>query len=514
MSAALKDEPAVYLPPAQKALAMVLVMGATMLVVLDQTIAAVAMPHMQAALGATPDTVSWVLTSYIIATAICTPLTGWLAGRYGRGPVFVVSIMGFTVSSALCGMAVSLPMMVIARIAQGAFGAFLIPISQSMIYDINRPSQQARGLAIWGAGVMGGPVIAPVLGGWLADVFNWRWIFFINLPIGLLCALGVFFVLPRFPDVRRGFDLVGFLIIAVALCALQLALDRGTQQDWLSSTEIIIELGVSAAAFWVLCFYLPMARDPIVATSLFRNMSFMTATMIAFFALAAISTSTALLPSMLQNLMNYPVSTAGMVLAPRGLAMAVAMLIGARLMQLIDGRLLILIGLALLAASLDMQSRFTLDMDGGPVIWSGILMGAGAGLAMGSINYIAIASTTIELRTDAAAIYGLARSIGVALVITLTSALLAHNLQVNHAELGSAMQVGEISALLPHMLGGAATVQGMASMADAEINRQALMIAYLDNFWLMKWAVLALMPMILLLGPARAPTREPMMVGE
>lgn len=514
MSAALKDEPAVYLPPAQKALAMVLVMGATMLVVLDQTIAAVAMPHMQAALGATPDTVSWVLTSYIIATAICTPLTGWLAGRYGRGPVFVVSIMGFTVSSALCGMAVSLPMMVIARIAQGAFGAFLIPISQSMIYDINRPSQQARGLAIWGAGVMGGPVIAPVLGGWLADVFNWRWIFFINLPIGLLCALGVFFVLPRFPDVRRGFDLVGFLIIAVALCALQLALDRGTQQDWLSSTEIIIELGVSAAFFWVLCFYLPMARDPILATSLFRNTSFMTATMIAFFALAAISTSTALLPSMLQNLMNYPVSTAGMVLAPRGLAMAVAMLIGARLMQLIDGRLLILVGLALLAASLDMQSRFTLDMDAGPVILSGILMGAGAGFAMGSINYIAIASTTIELRTDAAAIYGLARSIGVALVITITSALLAHNLQVNHAELGSAMQVGEVSGLLPHMLGGAATVQGIASIADAEVNRQALMIAYLDNFWLMKWAVLALMPMILLLRPARAPTREPMMVGE
>jgi len=411
-------------------------------------------------------------------------------------------------------MAVTLPMMVAARVIQGAFGAFLIPLSQSIVYDINAPSQQARALAIWGAGVMAGPIIAPMIGGYLADVFNWRWVFFVNVPVGLLCALGVFLVLPRFPDARRGFDLIGFLIIAVALCGLQLALDRGTQEDWLASPEIIVELGLSAAAFWMLAFYLPMARHPILATSLFRNPTFLTASMMVFFILAISTASSALVPSLLQNLMGYPVSTAGIVLIPRGVALALAMLVGARLMKTVDNRLLIFAGLGILAWSLELHSQFTLQMDRDLVIWSGVVMGIGSGLAMGSVNFMAISSTTVELRTDAAALYGLFRSIGQAVVIAIATALLAHNLQVGHAELGSALRIGNGAFVPSQLMVGAPSGEVVARIADVEINRQALMIAYLNDFWLMKWALIILMPFALLMRSSRAPGGAPLVVSE
>jgi len=514
MNASAEDLPAVALPAAKKGLATLLVMSATLIVMLDSTIANIAMPHMQAALGATPDTVTWVLTSYITATAVGTPMTGWLAGRIGRSRLFWMSIVGFTVSSALCGAAVSLPMMVAARIAQGAAGAFMIPLSQSIIYDINRPSQQARAMAMWAAGVMAGPIVAPIIGGYLAEVFNWRWVFLINVPIGIVTALGGFLVLPRFPDVRRSFDLIGFLIITAGLCALQLALDRGTQQDWLSSPEIVVELGLSIAAFWMLAFYLPMARTPILATSLFRNVTFLTACLIVFCVLAINSAAAALVPSLLQNLLNYPVSTVGIILIPRGIALATSMILGARLMKLVDSRLLILVGLLMLDWSLEMQSRFTLTMDDSLVIWSGVWMGIGSGLAMGSVNFTAISSTTVELRTDAAALYGLFRSMGQSIMIAISTAMFARNLQVGHAELGSALQIERAPFLLSQRLG---ELQGMGravNMADLEINRQAMMIAYVNDFWFFKWVLLAVIPSVFLLRPARVPTAQPLAVSE
>ena len=235
------DKPLVYIAPFPKAVATILMMAATILVVLDQTIATVALPHMQAALGATPDTVTWVLTSYIVAGAIVTPMTGWLTGRFSRSRMFGICTLGFTISSALCGVSVTLPMMVAARIVQGACGAFLMPMSQAFLYDMNPPSRQVRAITIWGVGSMAGPLLGPVLGGYLTDAFNWRWVFFINVPIGLVAAAGIFATMPDFPSVRRAFDHVGFIMIATGLCSLQLALDRGTQLDWFDSIEIRTE---------------------------------------------------------------------------------------------------------------------------------------------------------------------------------------------------------------------------------------------------------------------------------
>jgi DHA2 family multidrug resistance protein len=514
MTQPLEDKASVYLEPAQKAIATTLIMIATMAVVLDQTIANVALPHMQATLGATPDSISWVLTSYILATAIATPITGWLAGRVGRIRLFGIAIVGFTVSSALCGLSVSLPMMVAARVTQGFFGAFLMPLSQAFIYDMNRPSDQVRALTIWGMGVMVAPVVGPALGGFLTEVLDWRWVFFINVPVGIIAGIGIFAVMPKFPSVSRPFDGVGFIIIVIALCGLQLALDRGTQEDWLESTEIIVELGVSAAAFWMLFFHLRRHPHAIIPAQLFHNRNFVGAMLLALVVVPISIAGAALLPPLVQVLLDYPVMTAGLLMVPRGVAMLVGMLVGARLMQRFDGRLVIALGLVLVIISLWLQTSFSLGMDSRLLIVSGLFQGAGLGCSMTTINFIAVATLPSPLRTDGAAVFSLVRSIGSSLLIALVTALLARNVQINHAEVGSTFNAGNLPGLLATMGGGSYPARLIAAMADAEVNRQAMMIAYIDDFWLMMWLAVAMLPVLLFIQPVRPAKGEAMEVIE
>ena len=497
------DDPVVFLSPRRKLAATFVVMLATILVVLDQTIANVALPHMQASLGATPETISWVLTSYILATGIGTPVTGWLSGRIGRTRLFGIATIGFTVSSAMCGLSVSLPMIVFARVLQGFFGAFLMPMSQAIMYDLNPPSQQVRAMTIWGLGVMVAPLVGPVLGGYLTEILDWRWVFFINVPLGALAAFGIFAILPDLPSARRAFDHIGFLMIAAALCGLQLALDRGTQQDWLESPEIVIELGVSAGAFWLLFFHLRRSPHPLIPTTLFANRNFVAATLLCFIVGPILLASAALLPPLVQTLMGYPVFTAGLILIPRGLAMAIAMVLGGRLMSIIDGRLQILLGVALLALSLHLQTRFSLGMDTSLLIWSGALQGAGMGLAVMTMNYLAVSSLPIELRTEGAAVYNLVRSVGASLMIALASAMLARNLQINHSEIGSSINPSSLPFLITKLFGGVASGNQVAAMLNAEVTRQALMVAYIDDFAMMMWLTLAALPLIVLIRPVR-----------
>jgi len=497
------DVATVQMAPVPKAIATTLLMAATVLVVLDQTIATVALPHMQAALGATPDTISWVLTSYIVATAVATPLTGWMSGRFGRTRLFGVCVLGFTISSALCGLAVTLPMMVASRLAQGFFGAFLMPMSQSIIYDLNPPSQQVRAITIWGLGAMAGPMIGPVLGGYLTEMFNWRWVFFINVPIGIVAAIGIFALLPKFPSLARSFDHVGFILVAVALCSLQLALDRGTQQDWLDSTEIIIELGLCAAAFWMLIIHLRAARHPIISISLFRNRTFVVAMILAMTVIPTIIAATALLPSILQVLLGYPVTTAGEMLIPRSIALMVSLIAGGRLMSYLDARLIVSVGISFLAASLWMQSGFNLLMDPYYIIIAGVLQGLGAGLAATIVNYLAVSAVPVELRTEAAAMFGLFRSTGGAILITMSTALLARNIQINHEEIGAAISATNPNLLLAQSYGGTYFSERLAALADAEVTRQAMMVAYINDFWLMMWLMILMIPMVFLIKPLK-----------
>ncbi len=513
-AAAVEEQALVPVPRVRKALATILIMAATVLVVLDSTIATIVLPHMQAALGATPETITWVLTSYVLAGAIGTPMTGWLTGRFGRTEFFGICILGFTASSALCGLAVSLPMMVAARVAQGFFGAFLVPMSQTFLYDMNPPSLQVKAITIWGVGVNAAPIAGPVLGGYLAEAINWRWVFFINIPIGLVTAAGIFALLPKFPATRRAFDHVGFIMIALALCGLQLALDRGTQQDWFESPEILIELALCVAAFWMLVFHLRHSRHPLIPISLLSHRNFMAAVVIGSVGLPVVTAASAILPPLLQVLMGYPVQTTAIVLIPRAIAITLGIMIGGRLMKWIDGRIQVVVGLLMIAWSLELQTRFSLDMGSDLVIWSGFLQGGGVGLAMIVVNYVAIASIPDHLRTEGAALYTLIRNVATSLLIAICSALLARNIQLNHFEVGASIPSNNTAFLLSQMAGGSYSSGMVAAMADAEVNRQAMMIAYLDDFVMLKWLILLTLPLILLIKPQKAKPGEAVVLGE
>src|SRR5476651_1779411 len=237
------------------------IMLATIMQTLDTTIANVALPHMQGSLSASQDQVAWVLTAYIVAAAIATPLTGWLVDRFGQKRVFMTSVLGFTVASALCGISNTLFQIVIARLLQGVFGAALVPMSQMVLMDINPREKQGSAMAVWGMGVMVGPILGPTLGGWLTDSYDWRWVFFINLPIGALAAFGIWrYIHPTVARRLMRFDVFGFASLSLAIGALQMLLDRGQENDWLSSTETLVELllfAISLAYFLVHTWFTP-----------------------------------------------------------------------------------------------------------------------------------------------------------------------------------------------------------------------------------------------------------------
>ena len=293
----------------------VAVMGASVMQILDTTIANVAIPHMQSALGATSETVNWVLTSYIIASAVAMPITGWLADRIGRRQLFLAAIVGFVLTSMACGAAQNLEEMVAFRFLQGIAAAFISPLSQSVMLDINPPERHARAMSIWGMGIMIGPILGPILGGWLTESANWRWVFYVNLPVGLITLVLMWALLPRTHTRERKFDLFGFSMLALGLAALQLMLDRGAQQDWFESAEIWIELGVSVACLWMFLIHLLTApvtlfnRKMLADRNLVMGMGFMIVIGVVMFS------SMALLPPMLQRLLGWPVIDTGLVCA-------------------------------------------------------------------------------------------------------------------------------------------------------------------------------------------------------
>lgn len=479
------------------------VMTATLMQVLDQTIANVALPHMQATLGANQETIAWVLTSYILATAIATPVTGWLSGRIGRRQLFIISTVGFTVASMACGFADSLVSMVLFRAIQGLFGAFLVPLSQSVMYDIYPQEKHAKAMTVWSMGVMIGPIAGPVLGGWLTDMLDWRWVFFINLPFGIL-AIALIFLLPEGSKEKRRFDFIGFALLGLALSALQLALDRGAQLDWLDSWEIRIELGVTISALWMFCVYTWKARDPLIPRALFTDRNFVFALIFVVITSGVMIAGSVLLAPMLQRLMGYSAMDAGLATMPRGIAMLFSMLIVGRLVRVFDVRVLIGFGLIVTAYSLWMMSQFTLDMDNRPIILSGLVQGFGFGFVMLPLNLLAFSTLSQKFRTDAAALYSLARSLGGSITISIVTALIARNSQISHSDLTShftSTSMPWLNTTLAQRVGA----EGMPilQLLDMEIGRQALMIAYIDDFYLMFWVTIAILPLVLLFRKPR-----------
>ncbi|MCY7397696.1 MAG: DHA2 family efflux MFS transporter permease subunit, partial [Sphingomonas bacterium] len=264
------------LDPTRRMLVTIAVMLAVLIQVLDTTIANVALPHMQASLGATQESINWVLTSYIVAAAIALPISGWLADKIGRKRLLVLSVIGFTIASFLCAIAQSLTEMVAFRVIQGVTGAFLVPLAQATLFDINPREKHAQAMALFGGGIMIGPILGPVLGGWLTDSFNWRWVFLVNLPIGAIATVMLLRFLPKTELNFRKFDLFGFALLGLALGSLQLMLDRGQQLDWFESTEIWIEAGLCVAAFWMFVVHTMTAREPLFERSMLADRNFAT----------------------------------------------------------------------------------------------------------------------------------------------------------------------------------------------------------------------------------------------
>lgn len=490
------------MPSSRRALITVGLMAATLMQVLDQTIANVALPHMQAAMGATQESIAWVLTSYIIASAICLPLTGWLTGRFGPRRLFLIATAGFTVASMACGLATSLVEIIAFRLLQGAFGAFLVPLSQAVMFDIYPKEKHAQAMTIWAMGVMVGPIAGPTLGGWLTDAFDWRYVFFVNLPFGIM-AFFLTSMMPKGERQGRKFDLTGFILIGIALAALQLMLDRGSQLDWFDSWEIRIELGIALAAFWIFGIHTATAREPIFNPLLFKDLNFAVSLIYILIVSGMVVAGSALLAPMLQRLLGYSATDAGLVAMPRGIATLFSLQLAGWLLKYVDGRWIISCGLVLTAISMHMMAGFNLDMDRSPIIISGLVQGMGFGLTFMPLNIMAFATLSSNIRPDGTAMYSLTRALGGSIAISITSAILVRNVQVSHSDLGQNITVNLylwLQKFAPDTIG-----QTMLQVLDLEINRQALMIAYVDNFYLMFWSTIAVIPLIVLMRKSQKP---------
>ncbi|MEN3792318.1 DHA2 family efflux MFS transporter permease subunit [Fulvimarina sp. MAC3] len=488
---------------ANKGLITASIMLATIMQVLDTTIANVALPNMQGSLGAAQDQITWVLTSYIVAAAIMTPVTGWLSDKIGLRQLFIGSAAGFVLASMACGVATSLDEMIAFRLIQGLCGAALVPLSQTVLLNINTPEKHGQAMAIWGAGIMVGPIVGPTLGGWLTETFSWRYVFFVNLPIGALALLGMIFFLPNTPKRERGFDFFGFAMLSLFIGALQLLLDRGQQVGWFASPEIWIELGLAITGLWVFVLHITGTEAPFIDPKIFRDRNLVMALVMIFVVGMILLAGLALLPPMLQNLLNYPVVTTGLVLAPRGVGTMISMLVVGRLIGKFDTRLLIFAGLCLTALSLYQMTGFTTTMDEWPVITSGVVQGLGLGLVFVPLSTIAFATLEQKFRPDAASLFSLLRNIGSSVGISIVSVELAQNMVIAKSSL-----VAGLNPFNPNFVEAVAKMGMSQETALAVLNgqaqAQAAMIAYVDDFRLMMIITLCAIPLLLLMKPGKA----------
>ena len=474
-------------------------MLATVMTSLDTTIANVALPHMAGSVSASQDQITWVLTSYIIAAAIMTPLSGWLSVRIGRKQMFLISIAGFTVASMLCGIANNLAEIVVFRLLQGLFGAALIPLSQAVVLDIFPPSQVGQVMAIWGAGAILGPILGPVLGGWLTDNLSWNWVFFINLPIGILAFGAIWFFMSKDKGkVARPFDFIGFGALVVFISGMQLVLDRGPTLDWFSSPEVWVEALLGAAGLWVFVVQTLLAKNPFFDRKLALDRNFVTCNVFGFFIGLFLFSTMALMPPVMQGLMGYSVFGAGLVMMPRGLGSFVAMFIVGRLVGKVDTRLILAVGLSLCSIALLQMTHFSLTMDSMPFVTSGVIQGLGIGLLFVPLSVTAFATLSPELRSEGTSVYTLIRNLGSSVGISVMQAMDTQQTAVSHSDMAAQVQPGN-----PVFMSGVGSID--LDALNNEITRQAAMVGLIDVFKLMLVMTIMVFPLLLIMRKPKAP---------
>jgi MFS transporter, DHA2 family, multidrug resistance protein len=485
-------------------------MTATIMQALDTTIANVALPYMQGTLSASQDQINWVLTSYIVAAAIMTAPVGWIANRFGRKRTFIVCSAGFTLASVLCGLAQDINQMVLFRLLQGVFGAALVPLSQAVMLDSYTLQERAKAMSIWGMGVMMGPIMGPSLGAWLTETYSWHWVFFVNLPFGFITVLGlVIFMDETKKNLNLRFDWFGFTALAVAIGALQLALDRGEQLGWLESNEIITEFIVSAVGFYYFFAHSFTTQNPFIQFALFTDRNFVTGCIfMAVMGLVLYSTM-ALASPYLQNVIGYPIITAGVLLASRGCGTFVAMMMVGRLMRHIEARTLIVSGLLLTATSLFYMTGWT-DQTGVPeIITLSIIQGFGFGLVFVPLSTVSFLTLPSHLRTDGTSMLTLMRNVASSIGISIVIAQLTEGSRRVYAILNNhvnpfnhAMQMPDVSGMIDM-----GTDKGRA-MADVMLNLQAQIIAFSQDYQMVMIFILCTIPFAIMIGSTKASLRK------
>ncbi|NEX23424.1 DHA2 family efflux MFS transporter permease subunit [Thiorhodococcus mannitoliphagus] len=479
------------------------VMLTTVMAIMDMTIVNVTLPHMMGALGATADQVTWVLTAYIVAEAVTIPLTGWLAARFGRRRVMLVGIAGFVLASAACGLSESLSQMVFFRLLQGVAGAPLIPLSQGVLVNLFPAEQRGKAMAIWGIGVMLGPVLGPTIGGLVTEHLNWRWVFYINLPIGLLNLAMVARSIRETPRQAAGTDWLGALLMIVGIGSLQTLLDRGNQEGWFESGVILLLTLTVVAGLALFVWRGLTAKQPIVDLRLFadRNLA-LASTLMLVFGLALFGTI-AIQPLLMERLLGYPVETTGLVMAPRGFGAAFGMLIVARLAGRVDARWIIATGMTLAGVATWIMSWYNLDISPGWLIWPGVLQGVGMGSIFVTLSTLAYATLPASQTDAGAGLYNLARSIGSSIGVSIAATWYSRFGQADWNQLGG--HINPFNPALHHWL----QVQGLtlsspnaAVLLTNALSRQSSMLAFTQVFGMIALSFVLMLPLLLLLKPS------------
>ena len=475
-------------------------MIAMLMQTLDSTIANVALPYMQGSMSASSDEITWVLTSYVIAAAIMTAPVGWMAVRFGRKKLFITCVAGFTIASMMCGAAQTLEQLVIFRLLQGMCGAAIAPLSQATMLDIYPFSRRAQAMAIFSMGVTMGPIMGPTLGGYLTDLYSWRWVFYVNLPFGIIAITGLALFMPSAPQrPHLRFSWYGFGALALGVGALQMLLDRGQELDWFSSREIIVEAVLSGLGFYLFVVHMFTADKPFLAPALFRDRNFAAGIIMVFFVSSVMLATAALLAPYLQNLAGYPVYTAGWAMAPRGIGTIASMFLASRLGMRVDQRKIMAVGLLVMGWALWVMSTWTPDVTEYEMMFAMAVQGFAIGLVFNPMTVMAYTTLSPQLRGEGTSVQSLARNIGSAIGISVTSFTLTRSVQTTHADIAAGItpfdRALQGNDAVSHML-NPATRHG-AALLDQMITHQAQIIAYNNDFRLMTLTVIP--PLLLLL---------------
>jgi len=479
---------------------------ATMLYATVVTVANVVLPQMRGTLSATQDQIAWTVTFNLVATAICTPLTGWLAGRFGRRRVMVVGITCFTIASALCGVADSLEALVFYRILQGAFGAPLVPLSQAIILDTFPKSKHGLATAIWGMGVVVGPIIGPTVGGYIAEALSWRGVFFMLVPPGVLALLGALTFITDSPSKRQmRFDWTGFLALSAAVASLQLMLDRGQRLDWFESPEILIEATAAGVALYLFVVHTLTAKAPFLDPRLLADRNYALGLFFALIFGMLNFTPMVLFPPLLQDLRGYPDSVIGLLLAARGVGSILATFLVVPLTR-IDPRLALAAGFGLQAYSGWAVTDFDINLTFWGVAWTSALQGFGVGMTWVPLTVIAFSTLEPRYLAEGTAVFHLLRNFGSSVFISLTVALVLRSTRVSYADMAEHVNPFSEAMRAPFAMGNwsADSLAGLARIGG-EVQRQAAMIGYLNGF--MAFAILgfAVLPFLLLVRLPKRP---------